>query len=254
MDRGTIIRDGATGGLEQPIVSEKLAPAGPYRSAQRLATVLVALLTVDVVFAVAAFVADFQMIEVVEGGRTTPFSWEDAAAYDRLALIGGLQSGAGALTAIFFIVWLRRVYRNLGALGTRWLRFRAGWAVWGWFTPVLSFARPKSIANDVWRASDPALPRRIPRPPEGAPIPSALNWWWGTYLFGSFDPLGFETGGEAAATLDEWMILLRWGQGADAALAAAGVLAILVVRRTTARQEQRHAALTGHDAPLPPGL
>jgi hypothetical protein len=253
VDRGTIIRDGATGGLEQPVVSEKLAPAGPYRSARWLSTVLTALLTVDVVFALAGSVADFQMIQALESGGAL-FTPEDAAAYDRLSLAGGLQAGAAALTAIFFIAWLRRVYRNLGSLGTRWLRFRAGWAVWGWFVPFLSFARPKSIANDVWRASDPGLPRRTQRPPDGAPVPPVLNWWWGTYLVGFADPLGFETGDESAATLDEWVGILRWGQGADLVLAAAGVLAILVVRRTTARQDQRHAALTAAGGPIPEGL
>lgn len=253
MDRGTIIRDGATGGLVEPPASEKLAPTGPYRSARRLASIVTALLTVDVVFALAGSVADFQMVRALESAGAA-LTWEEAAAYDRLIQIGALQGGAGALTAIFFILWSRRVYRNLGPLGTHLLRFRPGWAVWGWVVPILSFARPKSIANDVWRASDPGLPRRIQRPPDGAPVPSVLNWWWGTYLVGFADPLGFEAGEDGAATIEEWVGILRWGQGSDLVLAAAGVLAILVVRRTTARQEQRHAALQAAGGPLQEGL
>jgi hypothetical protein len=52
----------------------------------------------------------------------------------------------------------RRAYRNLPALGAESPRFSSGWAVGAWFVPFLNLVRPKQIMDDIWRASDPALP------------------------------------------------------------------------------------------------
>ncbi|MDQ3981858.1 MAG: DUF4328 domain-containing protein [Actinomycetota bacterium] len=228
------------------------APARPYCSLTRLSNVVIALLTVHVVFDVAAAIVDVQMLGLLERIRDGgPVTFEEATAHDsRMFWSGILQSIGAATVGIPFIVWLRRAYRNLGPLGTRWLRFKPGWAVAGWFVPFLWFARPKSIVNDVWRASDPELPREIFRPPDGAPVPGAINWWWGLSVAGYWlYPVDWGRG--LPPTVDEMSVDVQRILVADCLLVVAGILAMLVVRRTALRQETRHARLAAAPAGQP---
>jgi Domain of unknown function (DUF4328) len=61
-------------------------------------------------------------------------------------------------TGSAFIAWFSRAYQNIERLGARDLRVKHGGAIWSWFVPILGLIRPKQIMNDIWRASDPALP------------------------------------------------------------------------------------------------
>lgn len=248
-------RETSTGGVIEPLVSEKPAPAVPYRSPARLATVVIALLTVHVVFDAAAAVVDWQMLDLLQRVRDGAIvTFEEAAAHDERMFWAGVLQAAGLLLAgIPFLIWFRRVYRNLGPLGSRTLRFKAGWAVGGWFVPFLGLARPKSIANDVWRASNPELPRSFVEPPEGAPVPALMNWWWATFLVGWW-VYPVDNGGELDPSLDELTFQVQRALVADTVLVVSGILAILVVRRITLRQEQRQATLTAQGPPLPQGL
>jgi len=58
---------------------------------------------------------------------------------------------------IISLVWFHRAYRNLARRGFQ-LRFGTGWAIGSWFIPVFNWIRPKSIANDLYRADLGELP------------------------------------------------------------------------------------------------
>ncbi len=49
-------------------------------------------------------------------------------------------------SAVFFLMWFHRVYRNLPALGAAGLKYTPGWAVGFWFIPFLNFVRPAQAA------------------------------------------------------------------------------------------------------------
>lgn len=221
------------------------APKTAYRSLLRLSNVVIALLTVHIVFDLAAFVVDVQMLRVVErirdGALVTP---EELFAHDdRVFWAGVLQTAADVVVAVPFIAWQRRAYRNLAPLGIRWLRFKPGWAIAGWFVPFVNFARPKSIVNDVWRASDPGLERDLYRPPEGAPVPGLINWWWGLFVAAGVMYPKLDIGDRLDASVGRAIFDLRRTALADGMMVVAGILAILVVRRMTLRQEHRRATL-----------
>jgi hypothetical protein len=84
-------------------------------------------------------------------------------------------------TAILFIVWFHRAYRNLVRAGIADLRFSPGWAIGGWFIPIFSLVRQKQIANDIWKASASARTVGIGRWRE-MPLASLVNWWWGVWI------------------------------------------------------------------------
>jgi serine/threonine protein kinase len=155
------------------------------------------------------------------------------------ALVMGVAQGfVFLLTGVLFLVWLRRVYSNLPTLGAKELRFRPGWAMAVWFVPLLNLVRPKQLLNDVWRASDPDLPVEAGRLWRGRRVPALLGCWWWTLLAAVF-ALGAATqsgSAEAAA-------------GADLLIVVSGLLALRMVRRTTARQQARVTRLAGLSGP-----
>lgn len=218
----------------------------PYRSPRRIAAIVIALLVANVVWDSIATVTDFQLLGLID--RAAQGELVDPVEADRLdsqmRSIATLQMLAALAGGIAFIVWIRRLYRNLPALGVKWLRFKQGWAVGGWFVPFLNVARPKSIANDIWRATNPGLPREIEGPAPGAPVPALLNWWWAAFLMnGWFYRIGDSPRGDAS--LERLRTAMQIYAGMDAISVVAGVLAIFVVRRMTDRQEARRAALEG---------
>jgi hypothetical protein len=170
-------------------------------------------------------------------------------------LVFGAEGLVLLVVAVLFLVWFRRAYRNLGALGAEGLRFSAAWAVWGWFVPLLGLVRPKQLLNDVWRASDPELPAGDEGSWRRRPVPSVLTWWWLAFL-ASMTTRAITT--QSVHTLAVLMTfgllsrpldLVRPTSGvqaiADLLTVVAGVLALRVVRMTTDRQEAREARLAG---------
>ena len=227
------------------LIPEHPAPKEPYKSVSRVSTFVVALLVVNVVLEIAATVFDLRMLGLLERVRDRSI---DAVAgveaqESRRQSLEDLQVLAVCSAGIAFIVWLRRAYRNLGALGFRRLRIPAGWAVGAWFVPVLGLFRPKSIVNDVWRASDASLPPKVSHPPDGAPVPSTINWWWAAFLVGGA-LVRVGRSGLFDSSLDELISVTRLLVVGDLLSSVAAILAILVVRAVTLRQEQRHLALT----------
>jgi len=162
---------------------------------------------------------------------------------DRQAIVGILQLLALVASAFFFIRWFHAAYANLRALGQPNLRFGTGWAIGAWFVPFLNLWRPKQIANDIWRGSDPEAPSFHSSAWKDAGIPLLLGFWWGAWIVTNIlgNAVGrawFDTGTaeniRAAARLDLISSVIDIG---------AAVLAVVVVRRLTARQAARRQRL-----------
>ncbi len=152
----------------------------------------------------------------------------------RQHVVAVLQFAALALTAIVFIRWFHAAYRNLSSLGVSEPRFKPGWAIGAWFVPFLSLWRPKQIADDICRASEPELPDSSPRTPN-----YLLNSWWVFWLLSLF------VGNAAGRALFKANTLTGIRDAAKVDIAAtafditAAVLAILVIRYITNRQLDR---------------
>ena len=222
---------------------EKYGPLARRASLARAALVLVTLASVvAVVFDVAerSLLARVGSGEPVTGG-------ELSASEDRQAAIALVQWGLWILTAIFFIAWLHRAYKNLRPLGIELLRYGPGWAIGAWFVPILNLFRPKQIVNDVWRGSDPKLADRVGW--IDGPVPFVFAVWWAAYLADSL--VGTVAGRILldADTTEDYELSSAVYIAADSLTALAGILAIVVVDMTTARQAARVAAVGGEDHP-----
>jgi hypothetical protein len=178
----------------------------------------------------------------------------------------GLALGVGTAQALWFLVsavlflaWFRRAYANLPSLGARGLRYGRWWALGAWVLPVFSLFRPKQLLNDVWRASDPALPPDMGDDWRRRPVAPLLGWWWTIFLASILvRSITTEAVHAAASVMTLGLLpsqLDRFQASADAQVLAdlltvlAGLLAVGVVRRTTLRQEQRAARLAGSGGP-----
>jgi hypothetical protein len=189
--------------------------------------------------AIVSGLAEFRLLE---RAATTGVTDSELARTDvRQGLIAIAQLALLAAACLFFVRWFHRAYANLEQLGAGSLRYGRRWAIGAWFVPILNFFRPKQIADDIWRASDPHRP-----PGEGwrdAKVPSLLSWWWGMFLLagllgnvagsGSYDPADIS---DMKTSAVKYLV-------ADSVSIIAAVLAILVVSRITERQEARASRL-----------
>lgn len=154
---------------------------------------------------------------------------------------------AELVTALAFILWFYRAYRNLIRTGIRDVRFSTGWAVGAWFIPFFNLVRPKQIANDIWKGSASAATIGIARWRE-IPLPAVLNWWWGVWILGAvLAGLGPSTRYDVFNRTTQSLRDLRTGtwivEFGLAALVVAAVLAILFVRRVSRLQDDNFAAV-----------
>ncbi len=222
-----------------------------YRPLRAPATIVYVLAAVVLLCTVAAIVSGFFEVSLlgrIADGETVSQSQADNNDV-RVAVISGLQSLAYLGTGIAFIVWFYRAHVNLRALGAAEVRHGSGWAIGAWFIPFFNLVRPKSMANDVWKASDPELsaPVGIERWSKVA-LPAFLAVWWAVWVLANI-------GNAVAAVLAQGDDPETLKASSEVTLVADGltvlgaILLIHVVRSITARQQARHVALAGGAQP-----
>jgi len=186
--------------------------------------------------AVTAAVLVLSVVHLGLLNANVPDSEAILASNDVIAAVSIAEIVIYLMGLVIFLVWFRRAYANGPALGLYRLRVGKGWAIGAWFVPILNLFRPKQIANDCWRAGDPDRPLGSPFGWDG-PVSPLLNWWWGVWLLSGTvanfaSRLPFETVEEDKTYTTAAIV-------SSALWLVASVLAILVVRRTTTRQEAR---------------
>ena len=150
-------------------------------------------------------------------------------------------------TVVLFLMWMHRAATNLPALGSDGQRFSPGWAVGWWFIPIMWFFRPYQVVAEIWRGSNPEL--TLGREWKRGPVSPLLGWWWALWLVSNVVGLGGGYSFGLAAAFDSDAIPssgdLQFDMLVGALTIAAGVLATLLVLRTTRRQEARRGARRG---------
>ncbi|WP_354637589.1 DUF4328 domain-containing protein [Kitasatospora camelliae] len=226
------------------------AVRAPFSDVGGIGTVLVILFALCGVLDLLSVAADLNVRSVIQDlVANAPVSAAEIDDADGTqAAVGGLQTLMYLATGVTFLVWFRRARLNAGLLDPEEQRRGPGWAVGGWFVPVVHLWFPRQIAGDIWRAS---RPRTAAGWAEQVPL-TVVNLWWGAWLVGT-------AGGQLAARLDlraetpdELLDVAGYLAFADLAAAVSAVLAVLFVRRLTAMQTDRIRTLTA--VPYPVGL
>src|SRR4051812_15179769 len=153
-----------------------------------------------------------------------------------------LTFGAFIFTTVFFIMWTYRAYKNGAALGAQSPRFGAGWAIGGWFVPIMSLWRPKQIVDDIWRMSDPADPPFVRSVDwRNRSVPFLISAWWGVFIVSGFVDR-FAARGDAS-TVEGDRTMTSWGLVGSGLSVIGAALAIWLISTCTARQRERAAAV-----------
>jgi hypothetical protein len=144
--------------------------------------------------------------------------------------------GTFITSIVFFCMWLHRVVRNMPSLGSPDPRWSPARAVGFCFVPVLNLFQPFWSVLDAWRGADPSR-RWADAATRKAARPSALLVaWWASWLIGGLlSRIAFRMNGAPGDEVD---------LAANIVLIVAAVLAILVVRGVTARQDRKNELIT----------
>jgi hypothetical protein len=154
-----------------------------------------------------------------------------AVARDRA--IGVLKLLALAATAIAWLTWLHRAYRNLGRVGTTRARFSPAWAVAYWLVPFINVVRAYQVMKDLWLRSDSRNDRDAY---DTLPAPDLVRGWWGILVaWGALGPVVAFLA-QKARTPQDLTNVTDLGMVVNAIGVIACVLAIRVVREIDARQ------------------
>ncbi|MFD6249292.1 DUF4328 domain-containing protein [Streptomyces roseolus] len=156
------------------------------------------------------------------------------AGLNALAVASGL---AYLATVVVFIVWFHRVAKNASVWAPDLQSRTPGWAIGAWFIPIADLWIPRQIAVDAWRASRPD-----PHAADGARELTLLNSWWTCFVVGLVLDRLSSTLYKRVETLDALTTAATWSLVGYSFMVAAGVLAILFVRRLTSMQ---HTKATG---------
>ncbi len=222
-------------------MDEPTLPHGePYRPLGRRAQLVTILLIIGIGTTIAGVVSGLMersLLDDVQQGRfITPRQADDN---DRRQLIVALVDGTVFIaTGIFFLLWFHRAYRNLPALGGD-RRYGTGWAVGGWFVPVLGAWRPKQIINDIWRESGPRTTDEYGTKDEGNKVPNLFLLWWLACLLMSALYWAATRTSWSAVTIDELLATNALFLFGDISSIVAAALAVVFVQRATSREEGR---------------
>jgi hypothetical protein len=131
-------------------------------------------------------VASLTLLGILIGQLFFPSLAEDA--YRRswleplyMALFSAMNSSRFA-TAIPFLGWEYRAYRNLTALGHQKLQAKYAWVVVCWFVPIMNWFCPHQVMDELYQRSHSDCDSSA----ELATSPMSVNIWWGAWLVAAF--------------------------------------------------------------------
>lgn len=144
--------------------------------------------------------------------------------------------------AIAFTVWIGAADANLRFFGAGSLEFEPRDARAAFFIPFINLYRPPGVLQEIWRASDPCLPRDDRGGWQSAPKSKLIPLWWGMYLTGGIVSLPLLSLGRSHNRSDVHLtIALLFVVKAINAAAAALAIALVVIIQKRQRERRRVA-------------
>jgi hypothetical protein len=223
------------------------APAAAYasparwRSLRGLTTALTWLFSAHIALTVVLIIGVFNHLRVLGDKEIGGLVLDTDAVNDANSLPAAmivLSGLVGLATFVLLIIWLYRAAKNNEALGRQNPRLGPGWAIGGWFIPIAWWVIPFIVLDDVWRGSDPSIPRGDPNWRRSSTMGAIWAWLVTAVIFTIPSAIATSTGDVRAdepekVRRDDILRII----GAVGAIVAAA-LAIVVTRRIAARQEE----------------
>ncbi|MCA1616076.1 MAG: DUF4328 domain-containing protein [Acidobacteria bacterium] len=168
-------------------------------------------------------------------------------------LVGLLQFTLYVATAVAFLLWLHRAYKNLYAFGAR-TEQSPGWAVGMWFIPFANLVRPYQAVKEMWVKSDPAADFSQGYADRGLSARPAtlVGVWWGAWLISNFFDRFYGRIVWDAETPEQLSTAATLGVASSLLTVVAAALAFLVVKTIDRMQTEKAAQLRVSAWPEPP--
>ena len=213
-----------------------------WHSPQRRATWTVNLIVLHILVVVASLASDWLQIDIlqrIQDGKTVT---EAAITSNdtRQAIIKGLLFISYIGLVVAFLMWISRASKNLSALGASKQNFSPSLAVWSWFIPIVSLWVPYIVTAEIWVESHPELHRP----------PAWFTVWWATWIVSNV--LGYFPFIASAINLNEIIPGDSLETASDAICIAGALCLIILVRRITANQIQKHQTSADQDTQWQP--
>jgi hypothetical protein len=109
--------------------------------------------------------------------------------------------------------------------------------------PFLNLVRPKQLADDIWRASDPTLPAQVGAAWKQQRVASLLHWWWALFIASNLVGWASLRLGLDATTPEELQTVSAVTLAGDFLDLPLTILALWMVAQVSRRQETRTAQL-----------
>lgn len=207
----------------------------------RAVAVLLGLVIAADLFAVGVDVMSYDVLGTLVDGDFSEAVQRRAERADSLSAAAGVAQTVTLLsTGVVFIVWFHRVRVNAEVFNPFGHRKKRGWAVGGWFVPIVNLWFPRRIALDIWDSSE----------PWGASKPRGLvNGWWTAWVISLLAGRISSTAYRKAETAPEIRRAVGQVLFADAVDIVAAVLAIFFVLALTRMQDAK--ARSGPELSVP---
>jgi hypothetical protein len=153
---------------------------------------------------------------------------------------------------VFFCLWLHRVVRNMPALGASDPRWSPAGAVGRCFIPFLNLGYPMAGVLEAWRGSDPSRRWTNVNERKHLRVPRLMTAWWACWLTGFWLSsifwimlyLPIDVGNLVAYAVRHPVAYALTGVCGNVLTIIAAILAVLVVREVTARQDRKNMLIT----------
>src|SRR5262249_24962681 len=215
-------------------------PGRTYSSLAGLATALQVLLPLNAVTDAGGAAALLHQHALLTRLDNDPGSVPLAEANSSDATVGTVSLISLLLliaTGVVFIVWFYRARNNADVFGGNFQRRSRGWAIGGWFCPIVNLWFPYQTATDALyeaesAATAPPGQRQVTSSRPGYPLLRA--WWILLLLSGVLARVSFGLGD----TVHDLLVQTRFGVASALLEIVAAGLAAAVVRRITNAHER----------------
>jgi hypothetical protein len=229
----------------------------PYASGHLRALLTIVLLGAGAACGVLSMIVNAALVNTLGGAGDPSAPYEFGESVTELLYVGValLHSVIFIATAVAFLMWMHRAYRNLPALGAVGLDTTPGWAAGYFFIPFVNVFKPFQVVREIWHKSTPVWEARgsfgsdFNAPPS---TPALVGWWWALWIIANVAGRLSDRVVTNAGTIEDMSMAAWVSIASDALFVVAALLAILVVKRIDDMQEERFRQLGAQGPPPPP--
>lgn len=214
----------------------------PYASGQWRSNAIVWLFAGGIVINLVLIwhnLSNYQILGRVLKGM--PFGEKEASQYDLTALYYQALAGTWYVTtAIFFLMWVHRMHRNLWAFGIPNLKFTPGWSVGWYFIPFANLFKPFQAMRELYYQSNTAW---SDADWQNQRTPAFIQSWWALFLLMGFVGRTLKRTQDSAESIGDLQIHAVAFAANNIIAILAGLLAIYVVLSIQRLQQAKAAQL-----------